>query len=125
MPTDARRTPWSVIYHDGCGNGMRVWRETREQPARFEYDPITPEESSTGTYSGGEPSSGEVNDDVAAELWGWLNELESNPSLHTDLRMKMTGDFAVRTPERERAFIVKNTPPLREFDGFVARLRGQ
>ena len=60
MAAEAVEAPWSVAYRDGSGNGFRFWRESEGEDARFEYAPVTPETSSSGIYSGGEPNEGPI-----------------------------------------------------------------
>jgi hypothetical protein len=47
--TEAIDAPWSVTYHDGSGNQFRFRQESETQAARFAYDPVRPEHSSSGS----------------------------------------------------------------------------
>jgi hypothetical protein len=118
------RAPWSVTYHDGSGNGLRFRKDAEGEGAQFEYTPVRPENSSTGSYSGGEPKSGRMSERRARELWRWVRRLEADASLRADSRMKGTGAFSLTEPAGgAREFIVKRSAPLSEFDKFLAPFR--
>jgi hypothetical protein len=118
--------PWSVIYHDGSGNGFRFWKDAGGEGARFEYTPIRPDNSSTGIYSGGEPKSGRLDDRRARELWWWVRRLEADASLYTDSRMKGTGAFRLmESAGGTREFIIKGSALLIKFNKFLAPFRGE
>ena len=111
--------PWSVTYHDGSGNGFRFWQETKDDCAHFEYSPITPETSSTGRYSGGDPKKGRMDGRHAGELWRRIGSLESDTSLRRDSRIKGSGAFSLKTATGTRQFIVNDGRLLREFNEFL------
>ncbi len=120
------RPPWGVTYHDGSGNGFRFWEEAGGEGARFEYAPVRPEDSSAGTYSGGEPKSGRLTGRHARALWRWVRRLEADASVRAETRMKGTGAFSLTEPGGgTRDFIVKNSAPLSRFEEFLAQFRGR
>lgn len=123
MTSGAQQAPWSVTYHDGSNNGFRFWQESEDEATRFEYAPMTPEASSSGIYSGGEPKQGPLNNEHVDELWRWVERLESDTSLHAASRMMRTGAFTVTTASGTRRFIVKHSPLLDAFNAFLAQLR--
>ncbi|MFQ5568026.1 MAG: hypothetical protein ACE5G0_00040 [Rhodothermales bacterium] len=125
MAVDAIETPWSVTYHDGSGNGFRFWQETEGGAARFDYLPITPEISSSGSYSGGEPKKGILNAEHVEELWRWVRRLEAETSLHINARVKGSGAFYLTTSTGEKDFIITNSSLLRQFNAFLLPLRGE
>jgi hypothetical protein len=115
------KPPWSVTYHDGSANSYRI--ESDAGGASFEYIPITPAQSSTGLYSGGDPRSGRLDPARVEALWQRIHELESEVSLHTPDRGKGTGRFIVSDATGTRTFIVQfGKQLLRAFDAFVAEL---
>jgi hypothetical protein len=118
--------PWTVAFHDHSGNAFRFWQDTKDASARFEYSPVQPKWSSSGTYSGGSPKKGRLGRDRAAELAAWIRKLESDPALRGEDRNMGTGAFHVKEPVGgSRDFIIKDCPLLREFDRFVAPFRGK
>ncbi len=113
---------WTVSYWDQSGNGYRFW-QTPDGEARFVYDPVTPERSSSGTYSGGSPHQGVLAPDQIEALFGRLCELEADTSGHNSRREMGTGMFRVREGGAERRFIVRNGKRRKAFDSFVSRFR--
>ncbi len=105
---DAPAAPWELDYGDGSGNGLRFWQE-EGKAARFSYSPMTPELSSSGTYSGGSPNRGELTAGQAQALWTEARRLESNTALHAASRMKGTGSFTITSPTGKGAFIVSRS----------------
>ena len=121
--SDVPAPPWSVSYHDGIGNGFHFEQASARDEARYTYSPVTPERSSTGMYSGGEPAAGTLDRARTAELWRRVRQLEAETSLHTESRDKGTGAFALVMPGGKRAFIVQRGDELIAFDEFLAPLR--
>jgi hypothetical protein len=116
--------PWRVTYHDGSANGYRIWQDTSGTPPRFEYTPIQPHESATGTYSGGEPRMGTLDDRQVTEIWRLIRAMEADAALHTESRDKGTGAFSLSdTSGGQREFIVIRGPQLLELDRFLGSLR--
>lgn len=112
--------PWSMSFHDGSGNALRLWKASRRAHVRFEFTPVQPEQSSTGLYSGGKPSQGRVDARRTRELWRWVRKLEGDSSLHTELRAKGTGAFHVKGASGNvREFMIEDGSPLREFTGWL------
>ncbi len=115
---------WTVIYRDHSGNGCRFWRDGEE--ARFAYDPVTPETSSSGAYSGGRPANGLLEPAQVASLFEWVRALEADTENHAATRRKGTGSFVVNEGDgAARRFIVRGGRRLEAFDGFVEAFRGR
>ena len=117
--------PWSVRYHDGSGNTFQFEPTETGERARFSYSPVTPERSSSGLYSGGDPASGTLDVERVRGLWKRLLQLEAETALHVEERGKGTGLFRIVTSVRERSFIVVRGDLLRELDEFLADLKQQ
>ena len=109
--------PWSIAYFDGSANAYHF--VTDGDVTTFEYRPVTPERSSTGMYSGGEPRTARLDAAQVAELWRQIRELESNPELHSADRMKGTGAFHLTDAAGTRGFIIVRGPALLAFDELV------
>ena len=112
---------WRIIYYDGNNNAYRFWKASEE--VLFEYTPVTPESSSSGVYSGGEPQQGILDTKQAAALWQWVEQLMSDTSTHSQKRMKGTGSINLSTDEGTRKVILKNGARLRAFDEFMTAFR--
>ncbi len=111
---------WSIDYADGSANTYRFRADG--EVAHFEYIPITPEQSSTGLYSGGDPRSGVLDAITLAALWQHVRELEANAAVHVEDRGKGTGAFRVVEGSATRSFIVARGPALAAFHSFVSGL---
>lgn len=124
-PGEALRAPWSVSYSDGSGNSYAFTRQEESGEVRFEFLPVTPKESSSGIYSGGEPRSGRMSASDVGELERWLQRLEMDTSIHTELRSMGTGRFDLVTPAGERSFVVTKCATLDRFGAFAQALPGE
>jgi hypothetical protein len=120
---DVPAAPWSVSYHDGSGNAFSFEQSSADADPSYRYSPVTPERSSTGMYSGGEPTAGALDREQTVGLWQRLRQLETQTSIHTDSRDKGTGSFVLVTRAGERSFIVQRGDELIAFDEFLAPLR--
>jgi hypothetical protein len=109
--------PWSIEYRDGSANAYSF-----ADSGAFRYRPITPAESSTGTYSGGDPREGLLDEATLGAFWQRVRELEASTALHTPDRGKGTGAFAITEDGATRSFIVTRGPELLAFDAFLAAL---
>ena len=116
------KPPWTLAFHDGAANGYR-FSHPKDGAATFAYDPVTPERSSTGTYSGGEPASGDLSDGDASELWSRVAGLEAATSLHGENRNKGTGAFRIESAAGTRSFIIERSPELDTFVAYLKRFR--
>lgn len=118
-------TPWTLTYADGAANQYRFARASDAAAVSFEYDPVTPEESSTGSYSGGEPVDRKLPaaDPRLAELWRRVQALAADPGVQQPDRNKGTGAFHWKNASGERDFIVEQGSALTDFHTFVQTFR--
>ena len=121
---DSQSGTWFVSYADHSGNSYRFSSRGSSESARFAYDPVTPEQSSSGTYSGGDPQQGTLTADQIDALWHWIRELEADVRQHAESRMMGTGSFVIREAGRaDRRFIIRRGSKLSAFDAFVRPYR--
>jgi hypothetical protein len=120
----APEPPWQIRYHDGSSNAYVFWRAARGGAARHRYQPVTPEQSSSGSYDGGAAASGSLPRGAAMELWKRVRALEDDSSSHTDRRTKGTGVFEVTAAGTRKRFRVRASPALQAFEEFLAPYRG-
>lgn len=111
---------WSIRYSDGSANAYRF--EPAGEGGVFDYDPVRPQQSSTGMYSGGDPRTGTLAAPALEALWRHVRALEGATVLHVTDRMKGTGAFEISDEDGTRAFIIRRGPELAAFDAFVAAL---
>ena len=97
LPKESHAT--EIRYSDGVGNTHAVWINDDDK-VEYVYDPITPMESSSGTYSGGEPVHhvGVVTRGQYDKLVAALQAAILNTGDHAKSRMKGTG-IATRIPK--------------------------
>ena len=120
---------FDLTYLDHSSNRYRFWRSDDDQPAGFVYDPVRPEHSSSGVYSGGSRGQGELSQQRVEELLGRVRTLEAATELHADQRQKGTGSFRLREADSdgrlgdERRFLLRNGAHRREFEDFLEPFR--
>ena len=115
---------WTVDYADHSGNRYRFWQAGGEDKARFSYDPITPEQSSSGTYSGGEPREGTLDPAQVESLFEQVRMLEERVESHATMRMKGTGSLRIREGSgAPRRFLIRNGQSRQDFDRFLEPFR--
>lgn len=124
MASHAPAPPWNIVYHDGSGNSFTI-QKTRSPGTgvKGEYSPMTPERSSSGSYSGGEPWQGEVSTEHAQELWRRLKALEADSANRANSRVMGSGSFRIRSTAGERTLLVAPCEALTELDNFLEQLR--
>lgn len=113
--------PWKLVYADGSANVYRF--DAQDDGVDFAYDPVTPERSSTGFYSGGDPRAARfaLDDPRIAELWRSVRALEADTSSHADARCKGDGAVTLVTPEGSHDFLVVRAA-TRELEALLERL---
>lgn len=98
--------PWSVTYADGAAN--RYQFDATTAAVHFVYEPVTPELSSTGLYSGGDPRDEQlaVDDPRIDALWRLVVALEADRARHAEERNKGDGAVTITTAGASRHFLV-------------------
>jgi hypothetical protein len=109
-----------VRYGDGSANDYRF--DGNGESATFEYTPITPEQSSTGFYSGGDPRAGALDRECVRELWRQIEAMAADVGKHIEHREKTSGELWIDDGQERREFIVHRCDELEAFDRFVRGL---
>lgn len=113
--------PWSLRFADGCGNCSHIATGPSAASVEWSYDPVTPRESSSGEYSGGEPRRGAASRAAAAELWASLFALlDAHDAEGPTARMMQTGMVTVSTASGKRSLVVKKGAALAAFEAALA-----
>lgn len=76
-------------YSDGSANRYII------TPNTLEYDPITPAESSTGTYSGGDPKTVSISVRQFEAIGQLFDKALGNKAVHIQDRMKTSGAISI------------------------------
>ena len=95
VPPAAPASPWTVVLADGSNNVTRVVQT--ESGATWSYEPMTPERSSSGTYSGGDPANGVLDTDAAAGFWEAVTTAMKDDAGHANTRAMGTFSLSVTT----------------------------
>ncbi len=113
----------TLHFSDGSGNAF-ILTEVGDT-ASLEYDPVTPERSSSGTYSGGTPADVVLSGEQAAEIWRRAGELQKSSQVSTGARSMGTGAFVLSGTASDARFIVGRSDELVDFTTFMRGLVGQ
>ena len=123
MPREIPDAPWSVSYHDGSNNGFSCQQDAAGGEVGAAYTPMTPERSSSGTYSGGAAWKGTVSGNQARALWRMIRGLQADKAQHEVNRVMGSGSFKLKTPGGETKFIIRRGGNLQRLDSFLEQLR--
>ncbi len=116
--------PWEIRYADGSGNVSRIWRGAPGEPMNWAYDPVTPEQSSSGIYSGGEPARGTLEEGQALAFWAKAQTFLEHTELHAEARAMGTGSLRLyRVEEGEQSLILSRAGMLDAFEESLTELR--
>jgi hypothetical protein len=77
------------IYADGSANRYIITADS------LEYDPVTPEESSTGTYSGGDPKIVSISEEQFDTISQLFDKAIANKAVHIQDRIKTSGAISI------------------------------
>lgn len=102
----------SYEYIDGSGNVYAISSNT------IVYDPITPQESSTGTYSGGEPYTVTIEQQHFDAIQNAVNKAISNTNDQTTERNKGNGTLVV-LPGKKTYIFKMNSESKKEIEDAI------
>jgi hypothetical protein len=114
---------WILNFSDGSGNQYTVTSAGAEGPGRLVYNPVTPEESSSGVYSGGSPADVQISSENTSELWRRVLALEQNTARHAKGRSMGSGSFRTKTVDGNSRFLMSMGAELGDFTTFISSLR--
>lgn len=95
---------WKCVYLDGSGNTFYFHKIS--DVIHFRYDPIQPEMSSSGVYSGGTAKKGILNTDQASLLEEQIQLWRTDTNAHVDNRSKGISSFRIRQGESTQTFLI-------------------
>ena len=114
---------WILNFADGSGNQYTITSDAADANAHLVYKPMTPEESSSGEYSGGSPADIQISAENTSELWRRVGALQNDPSLHSESRSMGTGTFRIKSAEGDAQFLIRMGGQLSDFTSFMSSLR--
>lgn len=106
----------SYVYADGSANRYII------TPISIEYDPVTPEESSTGTYSGGDPKTVSISPEQFELIGQLFDKAVANKSVHIEDRMKTSGAISIVRGDKTTGVIL--APGCKEKEEIERTLKG-
>jgi hypothetical protein len=112
---------WRLDYSNGSGDSYSF--EFKHGPLILVYNPVRPESSSSGLYSGGARFSGPCRAPQLQKLKDYFLGFESDLSQRCDKRMMGTGVFSMHSSDLNVEFIVKRHTKLGEFNAFLDSIR--
>ena len=105
----------SYVYLDGSANRYLITSSS------IVYDPITPEKSSTGMYSGGEPYTVNISEEQFDQLNSVFQKAIYNKVGQTELRGKGTGALVVQ----DKTYIFEmNSAQKQEIENAIKTITG-
>jgi hypothetical protein len=113
--------PWTVTLSDGAGNVTTI-TQPQGGPVTWRYRPVTPAESSTGFYSGGDPASGTLAPAQVDALWTLVRAARGEPA--DQGRDKGTFLVEVASPNGPRAVVVQRSDAT-DLDAWARALRAE
>jgi len=93
--------PTDYSYADGSANVYELRGHV------LEYIPVKPEESSTGTYSGGEPKTVTISTQQRDTLQSLFEKAILNTAVHQKDRAKGTGAITMIKSKEEQRYILR------------------
>jgi len=102
----------SYEYVDGNGNLYAI------NNTSVVYDPVTPEESSTGMYSGGEAYTAPLEQKQFDQIQATFNKVVENKNDQTDVRSKGTGTLIV-LPANKTYIFKMDSPSKKEMEEVI------
>lgn len=126
-PAEAGDVAWSVTLLDGSNNQTTVRFDG--EVALWQYRPVTPAESSSGTYSGGTPAAGRLSSAAAKTfhdaLWAATAAVEAAGGLRPPGPRAMGEvDLQLDDVTGERRLVLKRGAAQRGVTALVDALRG-
>ena len=104
-----------MVYTDQNNNTYTITETS------VEYDPITPAESSSGMYSGGEPWKKKIDNEVFYVIETWFNDINKDKTQHLKKRIKPSIVLSVKKGKKKEKVVIAK--PNKEFDEYMKLLK--
>ncbi len=113
--------PWSVRYDDGSHNLTVVARRRLDEPITWSYRPMTPAESSSGSFDGGSPAAGQLDEAAGFVLWQRLQgAIAAGAPVSDGGRAMGTGLLTLTEGDTETRVLLTATPAQQLADALRA-----
>jgi len=94
-------------YSDGSGNSYIITSTS------IKYKPVTPDLSSSGTYSGGKPEEKEISEEQYKNIANIIIEAISDNSILIKNRLMGSGQIKIQDADNSSIFILKHGSELK------------
>jgi hypothetical protein len=107
-------------YYDGSGNMYKIENQV------LEYSPVSPEKSSSGIYSGGEPFQKKLTKEQYEKIVSLLETAFQSKEEQTNQRMMMTGMVVFkRNNEKNSCILLPEAISKKNIEVFLQQLKNQ
>ncbi len=110
-------TPIEITYNDGSANSYIITL------SNFRYNPVTPTESSSGTYSGGEPKDFDIDQNIFNEIFILAESIATNEDIKIETRQMGTGFINIAFENTDIKAHISNCPELEEFENHLQNIK--
>ncbi len=111
--------PVKIIYNDGSSNAFII------TPSNYKYAPTTPEESSSGVYSGGNSRNFEISQEQFNEIFIRAEGITKNKTLHLESRMMGTGYIRLIFDNSHISTYIADCDELNEFENYLKNINSK
>lgn len=109
--------PIKIVYNDGNANAYIISTKS------FKYAPVTPMESSSGTYSGGEPKDFEIEQSTFNEIFIRAEKIATTDDIKIDTRQMGTGFIKITFKDSEIKAYIANSSDLTDFQYYLNEIK--
>lgn len=101
--------PVKIVFSDGNANIYKISQST------VTFTPVTPEQSSSGIYSGGEAKIVSISKEQFADFFIDAESMLTNKSITTDKRQKGMGNIKIEFKNSKKSAIIVESDELVNF----------
>ncbi len=116
--TACMNTPANYEYADGNANVYVI------TPTELRYIPVTPIESSSGSYSGGEPKTITLNATQFQSLAALFESAFSNTDTHIENRVMMSGLVSRTGTSKKQCILKPGSPDITAIEAALKKVLG-
>ncbi|TGN06985.1 hypothetical protein [Leptospira ilyithenensis] len=114
--------PTTYQYLDGNGNRFLVSGDSKKT---IQYIPITAEQSSSGTYSGGDPVTKIINEKEYSVLADYFNKALDQKKIRIQNRVKGSGFVSVQGKKKQGYILDGSSVEKKELESYLFFLIGR
>ncbi len=108
--------PTKIVYNDGNANAYII------TPEQFKYNPNTPMESSSGTYSGGDPKDFTIDNNQFHNIFVRAEKVITTEDIIIETRQMGTGFIKIIFKDSEMKAYIANSSDLADFESYLKEM---